>query len=177
MNSNMVFNFICLIGVLLLFSIWVLFHIKGNFNKVWVCILIIYFIFIILLIRGNSFTSCVFGIIYVGAMSILFIVFLSYTGSEVEVSTRIMASGFSMVSVCMVCTICFTPLLVNSATEIYNSSSSNSGSIEEYTPTFFYHLYTSYYLIFMIMLLALLVGLITTLTIVGVSRWSKNNKK
>ena len=175
--NNIIFSFICLIGVLLLFSIWVLFHIKGNFNKVWVCILIIYCIFMILLIRGNYFTSCVFGIIYVGAMSILFIVFLSYTGTEVEASTKIMASGFSVVSVCILCVTCFTPLLANSATEIYNSSSSNSGTIEEYTPTFFYHLYGSYYFIFMVMLLALLVGLVATLTVVGVSRWSKNNKK
>ena len=124
----------------------------------------------LILVNGNSFTSCVLGIIYVGAMSILFIVFLSYTGVEVEISTKNMSSIFSLTSYILSFTVCFTPFFDNSVIEVYNYSIDNENLV---VPPFFYHLYTSYYILFIVMLIALLIGLMATLILVGVSRWGK----
>jgi len=139
-----------------------------------VCIFIIFVVFMIILIGGNPFTACIFGIIYVGAMSILFIVFLSYTGSEVEKSTEVMSSNSWVSFFCLIIVI-HTPLIKGVFKEISINAQANRIKKPE-MPEFFYHLYISYSAFFVIMLLALLIGLVAVLTIVGVSRWSKNKK-
>jgi len=145
-----------------------LFQIKGNFNKVMVCIFIIFSVFMLILVGGNPFTACIFGIIYVGAMSILFIVFLSYTGSEVEKSTEVMSSNSWLSFFCFII-IVHTSLIRGVIKEIKINAQANRIKKPE-MPEFFYHLYGSYSTFFIIMLLALLVGLVAVLTIVGVSR-------
>ena len=177
MNSSITLYFIYFIGVLFLFSIWVLLHIKGNFNKVWICITIIFFLFILVLIKGNAFTSCVFGVIYVGAMSILFIVFLSYTGTEVETETKVMSSGSSIISLSFFIIICYTPLISESALALNKEFTTRSTGMKEATPEYFCHFYTTSSFMLLLMLLALIVGLVTTLTVVGVYRWSKNSRE
>lgn len=168
MGNYVINTFIIIIVCILLVGLWVLFQIKGNFNKVMVCIFIIFIIFMLILIGGNPFTACIFGIIYVGAMSILFIVFLSYTGSEVEKSTEVMSPNSWFSFFCLIIII-HTPLIRGVIKEI-NINAQVSRTKKPEIPEFFYHLYTSYSAFFIIMLLALLVGLVAVLTIVGVSR-------
>ena len=174
MGNSVISTFIIIIVCILLIGLWVLLQIKGNFNKVMVCIFIIFVVFMIILIGGNPFTACIFGIIYVGAMSILFIVFLSYTGSEVEKSTEVMSSNSWVSFFCLIIVI-HTPLIKGVFKEISINAQANRIKKPE-MPEFFYHLYISYSAFFVIMLLALLIGLVAVLTIVGVSRWSKNKK-
>ena len=121
----------------------------------------------LVLINGTAFISCVFGVIYVGAMGVLFIVFLSYTGTEKEVSKKLMFSAFSSTSFIFINIMCFTHLPSESAGEIQGEPVE---LMTKQSTCYFHHLYTSYYSLFVILLVSLLIGLVATLALVGVSR-------
>ena len=65
-----------------------------NLHKVFAAIFMVFLIFVLMLVMEKvTFGACVFGIIYVGAMSILFIVFLSYIGYEGDNKGKMLKSS------------------------------------------------------------------------------------
>lgn len=168
-----------IIGILILFSVWLIGVLGSNLNKVFAAIFMVFLIFILMLLMERvTFGACVFGIIYVGAMSILFIVFLSYIGYEGDVKGKVLKSGKMFPTLVIPIWVIFVgELKAEGVKDVIESLKNKNSEIFLEIPDYFNQLFTGYMPFFIIIAVSLLVGLGIVLLVVGITEYGTQNEK